>query len=110
MLNLSIPWILVSKLTRYLSRRRNSPPPSSRLGLWLRPLVASDFDFRLPSVATSAGAREPVTLFATRKQQRIFEHERYSSALVRRRIFGRQHRVLVDVLAVAEHLNDITVK
>ena len=51
-----------------------------------------------------------MALLPGRQEQRVFEDQRYASALVRRRIFGRQHRVLVDVLAVVEHLNDITVK
>ena len=38
-----------------------------------RPLVARDFDLRLSSVATSAGAREPVALLAGRQKQCIFE-------------------------------------
>ena len=94
--------------TRYLSpRSSSSPPPSSSR---LRPLVARDSDFRLFPVATSAGAREAVALLPGRQEQRVFEHQGHPSALVRRRIFGRQHRVLVDVLTIIKHLNDITVK
>ena len=51
-----------------------------------------------------------MALLPGRQEQRVFEHQGHPSALVRRRIFGREHRVLVDILAIIEHLNDVPVE